>query len=96
MLGGEQLPSIRQLAVQLEVNPMTISKAYSMLEAEGLLERQRGIGMIVSNRQPEQLPVEQRISLLEPAILKLATDAKELDIDSELVIQEVKRTLQKS
>lgn len=73
---------------------MTISKAYGMLEAEGLLERQRGIGMIVSNRQPEQLPVAQRISLLEPAISKLANDAKELDIDSELVIEAVRRTLQ--
>ncbi|MCW8876266.1 MAG: GntR family transcriptional regulator [Kangiellaceae bacterium] len=93
LLGGDQLPSIRQLAVQLEVNPMTISKAYSMLEAEGLLERKRGIGMIVSNQQPEQLPVEQRISLLEPAISKLVSDAKQLDIDCELVIEEVRKSL---
>jgi GntR family transcriptional regulator len=39
---GAALPSVRELAIQHAVNPMTISKAYSMLEAEGLLERNRG------------------------------------------------------
>ncbi|OHB67226.1 MAG: hypothetical protein A2Y76_12235 [Planctomycetes bacterium RBG_13_60_9] len=44
---GEQLPSVRDLAAQLRVNPMTISKAYSLLEMEGLLERRRGVGLFV-------------------------------------------------
>lgn len=44
---GELLPSIRQLATDLEVNMMTVSKAYSRLEAEGYLERVRGTGMRV-------------------------------------------------
>ena len=45
---GAQLPSVRDLAARLKVNPMTISKAYSLLELDGLLDRRRGIGLFVS------------------------------------------------
>ena len=43
----EQLPSVRDLAKELKVNPMTISKVYSLLEVEGLAERRRGVGIFV-------------------------------------------------
>ncbi len=43
----EQLPSVRDLARQLKVNPMTISKVYALLDAEGLVERRRGVGLFV-------------------------------------------------
>lgn len=42
------VPSVRQLALELEVNPMTISKAYSLLEERGFLLRLRGKGMAVA------------------------------------------------
>jgi GntR family transcriptional regulator len=45
---GEFLPSVRQVAGQLTVNPMTVSKAYSLLERDGLLENVRGKGMRVA------------------------------------------------
>jgi DNA-binding transcriptional regulator YhcF (GntR family) len=41
---GDELPSVRALAQEHAINPMTVSKAYSLLEAEGLLERRRGMG----------------------------------------------------
>ena len=44
---GDRLEAVRDLAARLKVNPMTISKAYSFLEAEGLVERKRGIGLFV-------------------------------------------------
>jgi len=44
---GDMLPSIRQMAAGLQVNMMTISKAYTRLEAEGVLQRVRGRGMRV-------------------------------------------------
>lgn len=44
---GDLLPSVRQVAQAADVNPMTVSKAYSRLEAEGLVERVRGQGMRV-------------------------------------------------
>jgi GntR family transcriptional regulator len=44
---GDLLPSVRQVAQAAEINPMTVSKAYSRLEVEGLVERVRGQGMRV-------------------------------------------------
>jgi GntR family transcriptional regulator len=44
---GDLLPSVRQVAQAAEVNPMTVSKAYSRLEADGVVQRVRGQGMRV-------------------------------------------------
>lgn len=46
---GERLPSVRAIATELGINPMTVSKAYSMLEQAGVVLRQPGIGMVVSD-----------------------------------------------
>ena len=88
---GDTLPSVRSVATQLAVNPMTISKAYSLLEVEGLLERQRGKGMIVSLQQPEKKSKQQRLELLRPSLEKLINDARQLDLDLDTVLA----TLQK-
>lgn len=45
---GTMLPSVRQMAVDLEINMMTVSKAYAKLEADGIVERIRGTGMRVN------------------------------------------------
>src|SRR5215467_11192793 len=42
---GEFLPSVRQVAQELQINPMTVSKAYSILERDGVVENVRGQGM---------------------------------------------------
>ncbi len=47
LAAGDLLPSVRQVAQAAEVNPMTVSKAYSRLEADGVVERVRGQGMRV-------------------------------------------------
>jgi GntR family transcriptional regulator len=44
---GDLLPSVRQVAQGASVNPMTVSKAYSRLETEGVVRRARGLGMQV-------------------------------------------------
>ncbi len=46
---GERLPSVRTIATQLGINPMTVSKAYSMLEQAEVVLRRPGIGMVVSD-----------------------------------------------
>ena len=45
---GDLLPSVRSVAAELGVNPMTVSKAYSLLEREGVVARRRGMGMVVA------------------------------------------------
>jgi GntR family transcriptional regulator len=45
----DQIPSVRNIASSLQINPMTISKAFAQLEIEGILIRKRGVGMLVGN-----------------------------------------------
>ena len=47
---GEQLPTVRQLAVELRVNANTVAKVYGELERSGILETRRGVGTFVSAR----------------------------------------------
>ncbi|MGJ8663090.1 MAG: GntR family transcriptional regulator [Marinicella sp.] len=51
LTANEQLPSVRMLANALQINPMTISKAFAQLEIEGVLVRKRGVGMLVAAQQ---------------------------------------------
>ena len=48
---GEQLPTVRQLAVELRVNANTVARVYAELEHSGILETRRGVGTFVSARQ---------------------------------------------
>jgi GntR family transcriptional regulator len=49
---GEKLPSVRDLAGTLGINPLTVGKAYGELERAGVIEMRRGLGMFVHERQP--------------------------------------------
>ena len=59
LMPGEQLPTVRELAVHLSVNPNTVRKAYSELEILGILDTQQGTGTFVSDRQVEIGPAER-------------------------------------
>lgn len=57
---GDRLPTVRQLAVDLSVNPNTVSRAYTELELTGLVETHMGSGTFVGQRPVEQDDVERR------------------------------------
>jgi len=57
---GDRLPTVRQLAVDLSINPNTVSRAYTELELTGLVETQMGSGTFVGSRQVKPDDVEQR------------------------------------
>src|SRR5689334_18353983 len=63
---GEPLPSVREVAGHHAINPMTVSRAYSLLEAEGQLERLRGKGMVVAAAHRRAQPEDRRMQLIEP------------------------------
>lgn len=92
---GEELPSVRVLAGQLAVNPMTISKAYSSLELQGILLRRRGKGMIVADNKEHQLGVEQRLNQLETSIERVLMEAQQLNITDNQVVNHIKRLLKR-
>ena len=57
---GDRLPTVRQLAVDLSINPNTVSRAYTELELTGLVETQMGSGTFVGSRPVERNEVELR------------------------------------
>lgn len=79
---GDVLPSVRDVAVTLAVNPMTVSKAYNMMETEGLLSRARGVGMLVAQSNSPQ----GKENLLRPVLERAAAEARQLELDSATVL----------
>jgi len=77
-----RIPSVRDLAAQIKVNPMTVSKAYSLLENEGLLERRRGIGLFV-RPLPRQKRALDAATLLEGLLKDAAASAVQLGIEKD-------------
>ena len=77
---GTALPSIRELALLHAINPMTISKAYSLLEAEGLLERHRGKPMTVANQSAARPQLSRRVQQIEPLLEQVVLAAQQLQI----------------
>lgn len=54
LAAGDQLPTVRQLAVDLSVNPNTVIRAYRELEIRGVIETQQGTGTFVSKQKPRR------------------------------------------
>ncbi|MEZ5544042.1 MAG: GntR family transcriptional regulator [Lysobacteraceae bacterium] len=70
---GEALPSVRQVAADYQLNPITVSRAYQELADEHLVEKRRGLGMFVTSGAPEQLLASERHRFLTeewPAIIE--------------------------
>lgn len=76
---GTELPSVRAVAQEHAINPMTVSKAYSLLEAQGLLVRLRGVGMAVA--QPNRhAPAPDALALLQPTMDHAAQVVRQLGV----------------
>jgi GntR family transcriptional regulator len=77
---GDELPSVRELAQSLAVNPMTVSKAFGLLEAEGLVTRRRGLAMVIAEQHRRAQPAAERIDLLRPTLERAAQEVRELQL----------------
>lgn len=81
LVGGIFMPSVRQMAQELEINPMTVSKAYSLLEKEGVLEHVRGQGMkVLSGPEPKKFLNDNR-QAISPLLSEVVQRAKQLSLD---------------
>jgi GntR family transcriptional regulator len=83
---GDRLPSVRQLAKELAVNPNTILHVYERLTAEGLLERRQGDGTFVSTNLPRGRAKAER-ELLISEIDRLTHRAADLGLTSDEVYE---------
>jgi GntR family transcriptional regulator len=63
LTAGDQLPTVRQLAVDLAINPNTVMRAYRELELGGLLETHQGTGTFISDKKPEKATAERERQL---------------------------------
>jgi GntR family transcriptional regulator len=77
---GDLLPSVREVAAALAVNPMTVSKAWAQLERDGIVEHARGIGMRLTTGGAGQAA---RLAELDPLIDAAARRARQIGIDAD-------------
>lgn len=89
---GDQLPSIRELASALTVNPTTVVKAYTELERDGVIEMRHGKGAFVSTKARAITRLEQEQTLRRSA-KQLAVEATQLQVAPPKVITVVREEL---
>ncbi len=90
---GDELPSTRVLSSQLGVNPMTISKSYSFLEKEGVLERRPGRPLVVSTLQAESMQ-EGKLEQLRQTLAPTVTVIRQLEIDPPRALDVLRQMLE--
>lgn len=92
---GHQLPSIRELAQNLHVNPTTIVKAYTELEHEGVIEMKHGKGAFVAEAGAgRRMSERDRDAVLRPLARRLAVEAAQVGASPGLVSRVVKEEME--
>lgn len=89
---GDVVPSVRQVAAALGVNPMTVSKAWSRLEADGVLDRDRGRGMVVAARREAVSLADRRVEV-QPLVDRAVTHALHLGLTPAQLLALVRESL---
>ena len=72
---GEQLPTVRQLAVQLQVNANTVARVYADLERSGVLETRRGVGSFIRMSAIDVRPPDEHARRLRAFVTRVLADA---------------------
>jgi GntR family transcriptional regulator len=72
---GEQLPTVRQLAVELQVNANTVARVYADLEKSGVLETRRGVGSFVAVGRDKARPPDEKARRLHAFVTRVLADA---------------------
>lgn len=65
LVSGDQLPTVRRLAVDLKINPNTVAKAYNELEIKGVVTTQQGTGTFISSKEIKLSDIERERILIE-------------------------------
>lgn len=90
LVEGEALPSVRQLAVELQINPITVSRAYQLLVDEELVEKRRGLGMFIIQGARKRLLDSEREHFLQQELPKTIERAQQLGINTSDLLQQIK------
>lgn len=87
---GDALPSVRNMAVELQLNPITVSRAYQLLVDEELVEKRRGVGMYVRDGAREILLTRERERFLEQEWPKMVEQMRRLGLKAETLLAALK------
>jgi len=86
LIKNEKLPTVRQLAGQLAINPNTIAKAYRQLEQEGIIVTKAGAGAFVANLD-SNLSRSVRKKLISEELERIAVEAFHMQIDGHMLLE---------
>ncbi len=91
---GDQLPTVRQMAVDLRINANTVAKVYLTLERDGVLETKRGVGTFIATAAaPAALHDSQREKRLKELVERFLADASSLGFSSREAARYIARLL---
>lgn len=88
---GKQLPTVRGLAVELEINPNTVARAYNELEIRGIVTTQQGTGTFISGKVIEMSAAERK-QILAEMVRAFLLKAKSYGFAREELIEAVQQT----
>jgi GntR family transcriptional regulator len=91
---GDQLPTVRQLAVTIRVNANTVARVYSVLERDGIVETRRGIGTFVLVRPEQAWPPGERERRLRALAVEILADTMAAGFGIEEMFEEVTALIQ--
>lgn len=86
---GDALPSVRNVAAEYRLNPLTVLKGYQELVDEGLVEKKRGRGMFVTDGAQKRLLKDERQRFIEKEWPKVAAMIARLGLSAEQLLREI-------
>ncbi len=84
---GDALPSVRQIAAEYQLNPITVSRAYQELVDDNLVEKRRGIGMYVTDGASEKLLSSERDRFIREEWPAMVERIRRLGLDLEQLLR---------
>jgi GntR family transcriptional regulator len=85
---GDALPSVRQVAAEYQLNPITVSRAYQELADEALVEKRRGLGMFVTDEASKKLLSSERERFLQEEWPAVAERIQRLGLSAEELLRQ--------
>lgn len=88
---GDALPSVRNVAAEYRLNPLTVLKGYQELVDEGLVEKRRGLGMFVTDGARKNLLKDERQRFLQKEWPRVVATIERLGLDVDALLKEAAR-----
>ncbi|MGH8128805.1 MAG: GntR family transcriptional regulator [Gammaproteobacteria bacterium] len=87
---GDALPSVRQIAADYQINPLTVLKSYQLLVAQELVEKRRGLGMFVQKGASKRLASSERDIFLHEEWPQIVGRIERLGLDPRTLLKSIK------